>query len=701
MRKHRKSADTGALLDLWRPPKSAGDPVGCLATTYTFAPGLFDEQCLARFLEIESEPNREDLAFLLERESRLGAVYAGVLVDQTQAAVEHSYRWDVLPVRIRGAKQHAKLSLLVWDAHVRIIVASANLTEQGYRTNYEVAASADLSPEGGSLETLEGAAGFLRNLIRLVPGPPDQSPNVQRALVFLAEVEKRVRRWTPDRRRRSVRQHLVFTMPAQGPEIRSQSSLDEAVDLCRTRGASPRDAWIASPFFDGENETSVVAAALCKGMARGDRRKICLCVPALRDEGSKAWRVAAPKSLLTTPERYSAEMVVEALPQRDADKNLRPWHAKMIAFRAEQYTALMIGSSNFTSAGMGIGQRRNAEANFLTVVQREDFARAAGELETIWPEMAAIPNPENAEWRGADPEIEEEEQASSLPIAPGFLSAVYRAGDHRQVVLQLDPRQLPSQWRVCATGRDKPELLTSDDWQKAGHKATVEIEWQAVQPPEKLLVLWDGNDMFLPLNVEDRRELPPPPHLQNMTADDMLGIIAASDPSAAFRAWAKRQQPETQEEDELDSAVPVDLDPLSRYDLHATFLHRVRRRARVLAQLRANLQRPVSGKQALEWRLRGLVGIEALSDRLVRDLVNANGSTDEALLTLTDFLIVLREVDYQPSDGALKKEEYDEVFVPFLRELTKSLHQQVGLFRDRISEDLWQFWERVVTRGRS
>ena len=158
------------MLDLWRPPKDAGDSIGCLATTYTFAPGLFDEQCLARFLEIESEPNREDLAFLLERESRLGGVYAGVLVDQTQAGVEHSYRWDVLPVRIHGGKQHAKLSLLVWDRCVRIIVSSANLTEQGYRTNYEVAVPADLTPAGGNLEALGESIAFLRSLIQLVPG---------------------------------------------------------------------------------------------------------------------------------------------------------------------------------------------------------------------------------------------------------------------------------------------------------------------------------------------------------------------------------------------------------------------------------------------------------------------------------------------------------------------------------------------------
>jgi hypothetical protein len=350
---------------------------------------------------------------------------------------------------------------------------------------------------------------------------------------------------------------------------------------------------------------------------------------------------------------------------------------------------------------MGIGQRRNAEANLLTIVQHEDFAREAGKLEAVWPEMTQIQDPESVEWRGAEPEREEEEQASSSPVAPGFLAAIYRAGDYRQVVLHLEPNQLPSEWRVCATGRDKPALLNSEGWQKAGRRATVEIAWEPSQPPEKLLVQWDDKETFLPLNVQDRRELPPPPQLDKMTADDMLGILAASDPSAAYRAWAKSQQPGDQEEDELDSAVPVDLDPLRRYDLHATFLHRVRRRARVLAQLRANLQRPVSGRQALEWRLRGLVGIEALAERLVRDLASADGSIDEALLTLTDFLIVLREVDYQCSEGSLRKEEYDEVFLPFLKGLTKDLHQQVSVYRDRISDDLWQFWERVVSRGRA
>jgi hypothetical protein len=183
-----------------------------------------------------------------------------------------------------------------------------------------------------------------------------------------------------------------------------------------------------------------------------------------------------------------------------------------------------------------------------------------------------------------------------------------------------------------------------------------------------------------------------------MSADDMLGILAAADPSAAFRAWAKRRERSEVFNDDLDSAVPIDLDPLRRFDLQATFLHRIRRRARILAQMRANLQRPVWGRQTLEWRLKGLVGVQAVAERLVRDVAGANGQADEALLTLADFLIVLRQVDYQPDDGAMSKDEFREVYDAFLRELARALRRDVEVHRERLSREPVAFWERVVKR---
>ena len=107
-----------------------------------------------------------------------------------------------------------------------------------------------------------------------------------------------------------MRQHLVFTMPENGRRVPARSSLNEAVRLCRKRGGSPDEAWIASPFFDSDSETSAATAALCKLLARGTDRHLCFCVPAIRDETAAVPRLAAPRALVDTPPRYSASVSV-------------------------------------------------------------------------------------------------------------------------------------------------------------------------------------------------------------------------------------------------------------------------------------------------------------------------------------------------------------------------------------------------------
>jgi hypothetical protein len=686
------------MLDLWRPPKDAGDPIGCLATTYTFAPGLFDEQCLARFLEIESEPNREDLAFLLERESRLGGVYAGVLVDHTQAGVEHSLRWDVLPVRIHGGKQHAKLSLLAWNRHIRVIVASANLTDPGYRSNYEVASAVDFSSSDADAGMLAEAVGFLQSLLQLVPGATENPPEIQRARTFLKQVLQLVKHWNTAGRRRNVRQQFVFTLP-RGISQPERSSLDEAIQACRRRAGSPNEIWVASPFFDLDEDNCWVAAATCKSMARGGKRDISYFVPVVRDEpDAEVPRLAAPKSLIVTPAKYETRVRVLLLPLEDEDRNRRPWHAKMLGMFSGGYTALMIGSSNFTCAGMGVGRFRNAEANLVTIADRNAYCREAGLLDSVWPELNAVEDPDSAEWVGARAENEEEEQAKTPPLPAGFLSANYRAGDQRRILLRLDTTNLPDDWRVYGCGQDKRELLNAVLWREGGSPAMLDLPWEPAQPPEKLLVQWGDQEAFLTINVEDPRRLPPPPRLENMSADDMLWILAAVDPSAAFRAWAKQQQPTDPFDADMDSATPVDLDPLRRYDLQTTFLHRIRHRANVLAQLRANLQRPVASSESLAWRMRGMIGIEPLAERLAMELARNEAAADEALLTLADFMIVLREVDYQPAGGSLSRKAFDDVFQLFLGELAEKLERLIEPHVDRISTEVMNFWKRVVKR---
>jgi hypothetical protein len=111
-----------------------------------------------------------------------------------------------------------------------------------------------------------------------------------------------------------------------------------------------------------------------------------------------------------------------------------------------------------------------------------------------------------------------------------------------------------------------------------------------------------------------------------------------------------------------------------------------------------NLERPVWSAQALEWRLRGLVGIAPLADKYLKEFTDADRRSDEKLLTLADFLIVLREVDYHESAESLSKREFDQVYRTFVRELVDTLNQGVNAHREKVSSDLLGFWNRVVQK---
>jgi hypothetical protein len=90
-----------------------------------------------------------------------------------------------------------------------------------------------------------------------------------------------------------------------------------------------------------------------------------------------------------------------------------------------------------------------------------------------------------------------------------------------------------------------------------------------------------------------------------------------------------------------------------------------------------------------------LIGIEALADRLVKEFEQANETANEALLTLADFLIVLREADYQSGPGALSKAEFETVLKSFLKELAGKQAKKVQGRSASVSQDAMGFWERV------
>ena len=206
MRSGRSSAaeqTRARLLDLWSGEEAFGRPLGCVTTSFTFDAELFEEQCLARFLSIQSNPNETAKAYLIEREEKLSQCFACVLVDGAHAAPDRSLRWHMLPVTLpRGGVLHAKLTLLVWENCIRVLIGSANLTEPAYRRNQEVMTALDFGAQGNPApELLTQCVAFLNRVRSFAPGFDRAEAGPQAALAaFLLSIERRARSLPPAER---------------------------------------------------------------------------------------------------------------------------------------------------------------------------------------------------------------------------------------------------------------------------------------------------------------------------------------------------------------------------------------------------------------------------------------------------------------------------------------------------------------------
>ncbi|MEN6547781.1 MAG: hypothetical protein ABFE07_17235, partial [Armatimonadia bacterium] len=239
-RKDKQRPGYGKLLDAWTPPEKTLQPVGCLATTFTFAPPFFEEECLARFLQLETDPVQDGVYHLVEREEKLSQVTcAAVLVDQHHCRGARSLRWDMLPARLPRGILHAKISLLCWTGWTRLIVASANLTEDGYRRNQEVFAVLDFhanseTPPSCLTETIT----FLREAAAYAePDGASHSPAVQRWRDLLDHAETTAPASTTGRRDTRTTVSPVLVGPKH-PDAFAQ------LRALWPNGTPPNEAWV-------------------------------------------------------------------------------------------------------------------------------------------------------------------------------------------------------------------------------------------------------------------------------------------------------------------------------------------------------------------------------------------------------------------------------------------------------------------------
>jgi hypothetical protein len=650
--KRRKSEEGfGKALDLWQAPDHAGQPLVCIATTYTFDATFFETECIGRFLQMDSHPSEsESVAYLIEREEKLAGARVHALVDRRHARDKESLRWDVIGILVPKAVQHAKLAVLCWANHVRVVVGSGNLTEPGYRKNVEVFGALEISrADGGNKKALSAVLDFLTEVSSFAVGEEGANTPRGRLAESLDRIREHVRRWPV------VESDLdglpIFTTPRR-------SSLQQ-LEAIWPSGSPIREAYVVSPFFDHSPNDARAADGLKRLMAKRGARETYFYVKTEAIPDGRT-RVYAPKGLMTD---LAEDALVEVMPlTTEQNDEIREVHSKLLAVGNDTWRLLMIGSSNFTSAGLGLVRGSgNCEANLVYAVKlsSHEFRR----MDTIWPEFVDEPLDLDDQALIWEPAFEEDEEGvGEHPLPASFEEALFLAEEPRRLKLTLTGT-LPASWVIrVPSGR-----LVLDSSQ-AGTGTHV-IPWEETHPPFVLEVCWTHSDgesvASWPVNVANPAALPPPEVLRQLTLEDLLEILASTRPlsQAVVAAIKKKHAP----------AVPGSaLDPLKRFDSKALLLRRTKRVARALDRLRERLERPALTKDAFEWRLRGAVGPLALADAFVKEA----RLPGEAHFCLAELALALRRVRPEvPAQGGLPASE-----------ITTCLNQAIREVQDRATQ---------------
>lgn len=662
------AAPSEKLLDAWIPPPKAGSPVGCLATSFTFSSTFFEEECLGRFVALQSDAS-EGPVYLLEREEELSKLMAAVaIVDGRHCRGQRNLRWDLLPARMsNGRAMHAKVSLLVWTDAVRVIVGSANLTEDGYRRNREIFGvldycSACSTPGRALREILD----FLEEVTDLCAGP-----GVTRARGLLAYTRRATARWNLRDGPKKPAVHAVLVSPKR-PSAFAQ--LTAAWPEPRSR---PYTAKVVSPFFDVSDGPNRVAEGLWAQLRERGWLSVFVYAKGQLPRGGTRGFICAPRSIDTAKPRRQGTTFWHIVSEVDKSKD-GPWrdlHAKSLWLHNERTAAFMLGSSNFTSAGYGISSSCNVEANLAYVTQINEKSTEFQALKAAHVKGDEVDDIATMDWKPLADEGAQDDQA--YPVLPrAFDTATLRrsATGTLEIVLRLSGEP-PSKFRVFAEGLGT--LLDEAGWIASGRESEISRPWTSPLPPSGLEVTWEGAGVgaWWPVNVEEPTVLPPPDVLRSLSLEGLLSILTSSRPlKFALRDWIRRHPSGAG-----PSTYDIERDPLKRHDTSALLLHRTRRFSWALTGLRKRLEEDVATRDAFLWRLHGPFGPK----RLLEALAKERRSDDEYGFLYAELLLEMSKVTPN-AIGSLKSRTLRSEVTKLLRQLQPDLRAHLRLCKSGI-----------------
>src|SRR5262249_5433399 len=134
-------------------------------------------------------------------------------------------------------------------------------------------------------------------------------------------------------------------------------------------GARPDRAWALSPFFDDDEHAGATAATFASLLTTRGNRCLTLVAPG-RTLPDGTVQIDAPAVLKRSshPSLEHQFSVVQQCVEIEGKHEDRPLHSKAVWLEREGRALYMLGSSNFTAAGLGLHPRHNIELNIAYMI---------------------------------------------------------------------------------------------------------------------------------------------------------------------------------------------------------------------------------------------------------------------------------------------------------------------------------------------
>ena len=651
-------------LEWWRPPTGAGQALGCLTTTFGVDMDLLHKHALGGFLDIEADPEDEEFMYLAAFEEAAAQCEALVVFldgGHVQASIP-SWRLDVVPVR--SVVLHAKVTLLAWANHVRIVVGSHNMTNDGYRHNREHMGVLDFHSEACHHALLNECLGWFGELSTAHATEPVS----RRTMNLLTRVRQVTSSWTAAEIPSDHAIEWAFTGPGLKPlsdQISSMLSSRSIVDQWNTME-------IVSPFFVGPEVPNRPLEWL---LLLGEGAKATLRIHGRGKLDGQGANFEGPESLREVAIKHGiAPHFLVSLPKTQPDEMARPLHAKLLVVHGANTSWAVHGSSNFTNHGWGLaGERSNIEANLmLCAPEKSAMTKSMKHWLRNLPSKHVRETPSfiSADGQG-------DQRTNDREVLPAFFrSATWQVEEgHTRLVLEFNAGQdelVGEVWRIV--GADGQQLCTHSSWEKANYPQSVVLEVSTMTSVLKVEVGVSAFDW--PTAIEDVSHLPPPQKLAEMKLEDLLRIFADN---MSMRTMLERLPKSSADvPDENSSSNLSETDPHKRVDTSAFMLQRTRRFSYAMEGLKRRLSRPFFTQKQLDWHLTGPIGPLALAKALIQE----HPVSDEVGFLLAELALELSEVDVKEQEGALPASTVGEALKKVLKELKRHVPKRTDIHDD-------------------